>query len=398
MTTSTVTIQSLGQHGEGVAEIAGQRHYVPFALPGEDVEISIDGDRGALLDLRTTSPDRITPFCPHFTFCGGCQLQHLGPDLYATFKRSLVEAPLARAGIDIDVGPLRDARGNGRRRATLHARADGAGFMAQRSHHVRDLDTCPILVPALAKAPDIARAAYAAIGVCDVGITATDTGLDVAIRAGRGRSTRRLLPFAQKHGLARLAFNGEMIWQSRATTLRIGKATVELPVGSFLQATAAAEQLLAELVADALGKSKTVIDLFCGIGPFALRLAETMRVTAADSDRAAIAALQHAARNTQGLKPLTAVARDLFRNPFAPEEMQGFDGAVFDPPRAGAEAQSRELARSRLKTIVAVSCDAKTFARDGNILIDGGYRLESVTPVDQFAWSTHVEIVGVFRR
>ena len=127
-------------------------------------------------------------------------------------------------------------------------------------------------------------------------------------------------------------------------------------------------------------------------------MAKTARVTAFDSDRPAIAALQKAVRHTQGLRPVTAMVRDLFRDPLAPIELEPHDAIVFDPPRAGAEAQAREIARSTVKTVVAVSCEPRSFARDAAILLAGGYHLLEVTPVDQFAWSPHVELVGVFRR
>ncbi len=206
------------------------------------------------------------------------------------------------------------------------------------------------------------------------------------------------MPLAQQFRLARLTLNGELVVQAQLPVVAMGKARVETPAGSFLQATEAAELVLSRLVLDGLDGSKSVADLFCGIGPFALRIAETTRLFAADSDKPAIAALSNAVRHTQGLKPVNAVARDLFRDPLAPTELAQFDAVVFDPPRAGAEAQSHELARSKLRTVIAVSCEPRTFARDAAILLAGGYRLESVTPVDQFAWSTHVELVGVFRR
>jgi 23S rRNA (uracil1939-C5)-methyltransferase len=395
----TVTIATLGQHGEGVADIEGQRVYVPFTLPGDTVEIAVEGERGTLLSILAPSASRIAPFCPHFGSCGGCQLQHLDRPSYEAFKRGLVENALSHANIAAPVGDLVDARGAGRRRATLHARKTGAGYMAMRSHDVLDIDRCPILVPALAKAPDIARAAYGAIGGdCDVSFTATATGIDLAIRTEKKPRNDKLVAFAQRFALARLAVNGEMIVQSQQPVVRVGKTTVELPRNSFLQATEAAEEALATLVVQNLTGAKSVADLFCGIGPFALRLAETMKVFAADSDKPAIAALEKAVRFTRGLKPVTAKGRDLFRDPLAPVELAPFDAVVFDPPRAGAEAQARELALSKVKKIVAVSCDPKTFARDAAVLIGGGYRLQSVTPVDQFAFSTHVELVGVFVR
>ncbi|MDB5561005.1 MAG: RumA [Hyphomicrobiales bacterium] len=398
-TLSQVTIASLGQRGEGVAEIDNQRVYVPFSLPGETVEITVEGERGHLLSILEPSPHRIDPFCPHFGVCGGCQLQHLDRPSYDAFKIGLIENALSHAGITTPVGALIDARGAGRRRATLHARKTGAGYMMAKSHDLLDIDRCPILVPALASTPEIARGAYAAIGGdCDVSFTASATGLDVAIRTEKKPRNDRLVTFAQRFALARLVVNGELILQAQQPLIRVGKSMVDLPRASFLQATEAAEEALSTLVVQALAGTKSVADLFCGMGPFALRLAETMKVFAADNDKPAILALEKAVRNTRGLKPVTAMTRDLFRDSMVPVELAPFDGVVFDPPRAGAEAQAHELALSKVKKIVAVSCDPKTFARDAAILIGGGYKLQSVTPVDQFAFSTHVELVGVFAR
>lgn len=393
------TIRSIGGRGEGIAEIDRRRIFVPFTLPGEQVEITVDGDRGTLLDVVTPSPDRIAPESRYFGTCGGCALQHMGPAAYSEFKRNLVVSALRHANVETTVSPLLDARGAGRRRATLHASKDTAGYMRARSHDLLDIEACSILVPALREAaPRIARAIGAQIGDCDVLFTSTATGIDVAIRTERKLKPDKLVPLAQRLKLARLALNGEMIFQIVVPTVPVGRATVELPVASFLQATAAAEAALTELVLDGIGRAKAVADLFCGIGPFALRLAEQARVAAFDSDKPTIMALLKATRFTQGLKPIAATARDLFRDPLAPIELEPFDAVVFDPPRAGAEAQSKELARSKVKTVVAVSCDPRTFARDASILVAGGYRLETVTPVDQFAWSPHVEVVGVFRR
>ena len=394
-----ITIAALGQRGEGVAEIGGQRVYVPFTLPGEAVEIAVDGERGTLLAVLSPSPDRIDPFCRYFGTCGGCALQHLAPASYAQFKRALVVIALTHVGVDVPVGELVDARGPGRRRATLHARGSGAGYMRARSHDLLDIEACPILVPALQRtAPQIARALHAVIGDCDIGFTATTTGLDVAVSTERKLKPQRLVPTAQNLKLARLSLNGELVLQAQAPLVRVGKALVELPSGSFLQATEAAEQALASLVLAELDGARNVADLFCGIGPFALRIAEHAKVLAADSDRSAVTALHNAVRHTMGLKPVTTLSRDLFRDPLAPAELAPYDAIVFDPPRAGAEAQAKELARSTVKIIIAVSCEPRTFARDAAILIAGNYRLERVTPVDQFAYSTHVELVGVFRR
>lgn len=396
--TITTTIISLGHKGEGVAEIDGKKVFVPLALPGETVEIEADGDRGTLLGVVTPAANRVEPFCPHFGACGGCQLQHMDRPSYEAFKISLVETPLHFAGIDQKVARFVDAAGDGRRRATLHARKEGAGYMRLRSHQVHDLDTCPILVPGLAKAPDIARAVMQSVGEADVSFTASLSGLDVAIRTEKKQARMdRVAPLVGRFKLARLALNGEMVLQAQPPIVEMGKARVEPPIGSFLQATATAEAVLAEYVINAVGKAKTVADLFCGVGPFALRLAETRPVAAFDSDKPGIAALDKARRFTKGLREITAKARDLFRDPLTQFELD-YDAVVLDPPRAGAEAQVRELAKSKVRTVVMIACDARTFARDAAILVAGGYAMSDLVAVDQFTQSTHVEIAATFQR
>lgn len=391
-------IARMGRRGEAVAEVDGKRIYVPFALPGETVDAVLEGERGNLQKIITASPERVPPFCKHFGLCGGCLLQHWQKDAYRAWKHSLVVTALERTGLAVEVGALIDAGGEGRRRVTIHGRKSGAGFMRLRSHQLEDIDLCPILVPGLSPAFDIARAVVPLAGDCDVAVTASEAGLDVAIKAARQINGVKLAPLAQRFSLARLSLNGETILEARPPLVNMGKAQVKLPVASFLQATAEGERVLADLVSSHLKKARKIADLFCGIGPFALRLAEHATITAVDSDRAGLAALEEATRRAQGLKPIQTQRRDLFREPLIVKELNAFDGIVFDPPRAGAEAQARELAKSSVKRVVAVSCDAATFARDASILVAGGYRIVSVTPVDQFLWSPHVEIVGTFEK
>jgi 23S rRNA (uracil1939-C5)-methyltransferase len=279
------------------------------------------------------------------------------------------------------------------------------GFAAPRAHHIVAIDTCPVLAPSLAGAVQAAWAIAETLKMTDkpldIHVTATDSGLDVDLR-GSGplnpERTARLARLSDEHGLARLTRHGELVTQRTQPILTVGRAPVPLPPGAFLQATAEGEAALARLVMEHVGKAKRVADLFAGIGTFALRLAEKARVTAADSEASAIKALERGVANTSGLKPVETMTRDLFRRPFMIAELKNFDAVVFDPPRQGAEAQARELAKSQVKTVVAVSCDATTFARDAKILVAGGYKLAGVTPVDQFRWSHHVEVVGKFER
>ena len=405
------TIDRIGHRGDGVVDTSDGPVFVPYALPGETVEVEPvpdHPDRRHFLRVEQPSPDRIAPLCPHFGVCGGCAAQHWSQAPYRAWKRNLIIEALNQAGIDVPVGELIDAHGEGRRRVVLHARRGvhdvlQVGFAALRAHEIVKIDQCPILAPALngaiAAASDIAEALKEARKPLDIQITATDSGLDVDVRGSGALNTRRtaqLAALAEKHRLARLTRHGELVIQRVPPTIKLGRATVTLPPGAFLQATAEGEAALARLVNDATTKAKAISDLFCGVGPFALRLAERARITAADSDAGAVAALVKAAGTASGLKPIDAQARDLFRRPFTAKELSQFDAVIFDPPRQGAQAQALELAASKVPTVVAVSCNPATFARDARILVDAGYRLTQVTPVDQFRYSAHVELVGVF--
>lgn len=403
--TDTLRITGMGRRAEGAAQRDGRTVFVPGTLPGEEVTAAGGGERLALTAIIAASPDRVEPFCKHYGRCGGCQLQHWREEPYRAWKASIVSEALAAQGLPAEVSGCIDAHGTGRRRVSLHVRRNGAvvtaGFMQARSHALHDIDRCPILEPALAPAFDIGRALGTKLGDCDVAVTGTLSGLDVSARAERKvleREHGNLAQFVSVLRIARLSVNGEVIATAVPPRLKVGKAEVVLPPGGFLQASLAGEETLARLVREGVGKAKAVADLFCGIGPFAFRLAETAKVEAFDSDRAAIAALDAGARASSGLKPLRAELRDLFKAPLVPNELKPFDAVVFDPPRAGAEAQARQLARSAVNTVVAVSCDAGSFARDAAILVEGGYRLKKVTAVDQFKWSSHVEVVAVFTR
>jgi 23S rRNA (uracil1939-C5)-methyltransferase len=411
--TERLVISRIGNRGDGVADTPAGPLYVPYALPGETVEVEpIAGhpDRRHLLTVVTASAERIAPICQHFGTCGGCAFQHWNFDHYRTWKREIVIEAISHARLDAPVDELIDAHGDGRRRATFHARRGThdvleVGFSAARAHHVIGIDACPILAPALdgaiAAAWAIAEELKPTLKPLDIAVTATEGGLDIDVRGSGELNAARagsLARIAEAQKLARLTRHGEMIAQRAAPTVTMGRARVALPPGVFLQATKAGETELARLVCAHAGKAQNIADLFCGVGPFALRLAERARVSAADIDAEAIAALKNAASTTQGLKPIEAEARDLFRRPYVGAELKRFDAVVFDPPRQGAEAQARELAKSTVPLVIAVSCDRTTFARDARILVDGGYRLKAVTPVDQFRYSFHVEIVGRFER
>jgi 23S rRNA (uracil1939-C5)-methyltransferase len=409
-----LVIDHVGHRGDGVAFADGQSIFVPYTLGGETVEVAtVPGhhpDRRRLLQVEHASPERITPFCQHFGTCGGCAIQHWESGHYQAWKRGLVVETLAQAKIFCDVHPLIDAHGLGRRRITLHARMGThdvlkVGFSAANSHDIVPVDRCPILDPGLSGALDAAWAIAEPLKPTgkplDIQFVATDSGLDVDVR-GSGPLPSNMIAtlseVAERHRLARLTRHGELVLMRTPPTIAIGTAQVTLPPGSFLQATAAGEEALATLVGEHCRRAKHIADLFCGVGPFALRLAAKSRISAFDNDAGAVTALQKAATSTSGLKPVKAETRDLFRRPLMPQELRDYDAVVFDPPRQGAQAQVRQLALSKIPVVVAVSCNVATFARDARILIDGGYGIEGVTPVDQFRHTPHVELVARFKR
>jgi 23S rRNA (uracil1939-C5)-methyltransferase len=408
-------IARVGRRGDGIAQTPAGPIYVPYTLPGETAEVDQwpgHPDRRHLLKIEVASRARIAAICPHFGTCGGCALQHWAAPHYRDWKRGLVVEALGEAAFaaaDALVDPLIDAHGEGRRRAVFHAWRRGSdvlevGFAALRAHHVVAIDHCPVLAPSLKGAIEAAWAIAEALAgerkPLDIQVTASEAGLDIDVRGSGPLTPARMTELARladAHRLARLTRHGEIVAQRAPPTLTMGRAQVVLPPGAFLQATAAGEAALAALVLEHCGAARSVGDLFAGVGPFALRLAERAKVMAADADGDAVAALRVAAK-TPRLKSITAERRDLFTRPYLAKELARLDAVVFDPPRQGAQIQARELAASSVPIVVAVSCNPLTFARDAGILVDGGYRLARVTPVDQFLYSAHVELVARFEK
>ena len=405
----TVAIVELGHGGDGIAETAGGRVYVPFTLPGETVEIERSGERGRPLQIVGASPARIAPICRHFGTCGGCALQHMERNAYLAWKRAMVEGAFAQRGIETEVEPVVPIGEETRRRAVFSAirtaRGVILGFHRKGADEIIPIEECPVLVPAIAgKLQTFSRIAGLTIGSrrpARVVVVAADNGLDVAVEGGRrlGRNELEALgALAADPALARLTVDGSQVFLNRPPEIRAGDASLLPVAGGFLQAAAAAEAALASAVLDHVGDAAPIADLFAGIGTFTLRLARRAPVTAVEGSAQLLAAIEAAAHRTRGLKPVTVRKRDLFRNPLAPIELDPFGAVVFDPPAAGAKAQAETIAASRVPKVAAVSCNPATLARDARILIDGGYRLVRVRPVDQFLFSAEIEVVATFER
>ena len=403
------TIARLGSQGDGIAEAETGEVFIPFALPGETVTAAREKDRATLMAVLETSPLRIDPACRHFTECGGCALQHLEAEAYHQWKREKVVQALKSKGIATDIGALVPCAPHTRRRVVFTARRGEAGiklgFVRALSSEIIPIEECPISLPEIVAALDRLRALAELVCATTksfrMTVTVTGSGLDVAVHeSGKlGENQRRVASnFVIGEGLARLSVDDEIVVEPKKPVVMFGGIAVAVPPGAFLQATQAAEQVMADIVGQHLARAKKVTDLFAGCGSFALRLAAKSEVHAVEGDAAALAALDRGFRFASGLKRVTAERRDLFRRPLTFKELNAFDGLVFDPPRAGAEDQSKQIARSDVPLVVAVSCNPVTLARDLRILIDGGYTLKSVTPIDQFLWSSHVEAVALLEK
>lgn len=408
-------VRTVGAQGDGVAEGPRGPVFAPLTLPGERVRAKLNGDRAEVVEILNASPDRIAPVSPHYGACGGCSLQHWAAEPYLAWKREQVRLALLRERLEPEILPVVATPPASRRRLALHARQckgrDAAiGFKARRSWSLVEVETCPIARPEIVAAfPGLRRLANAFFehpkSAPTLHVTWTLSGLDVDVTGVEARSgglsadaRMTVAETAAAADFARVTMGGEILYQARPAWIRFGKATVALPPGGFLQAVEEAEAAMVGLTTEAVGDARFVADLFCGAGAFAFRLAERANVLAADSAAPAITALKAALGSAPGLKPVQAEARDLFRRPLTAEEMKRCEAIVFDPPRAGAAAQTAEIARSAAAVVVGVSCNPATFARDAASLTRAGFRLETVTPVDQFLWSSHVELVGVFRR
>ncbi len=399
-------ITRLGHLGEGIAE---GPVFAPLTLPDEVVTATLSGDRLTDVRIVTPSADRVKPPCRYFKSCGGCQLQHASDSFVEGWKKSVVEKALKAQGIETIPTEILVSPPRSRRRATFSVKRTKkgatAGFHARGSDVIVEIPDCILLDPAVLAgrtvAEDLAIVGGSRKAELSVSVTSSLRGLDVFVIGGKpldGPLQIALAEVVQKHQLARLAWDDEVVAMAVPPVQPFGDAEVTPPPGAFLQATKEGEKALLDSVLQAINGAKHVADLFAGCGTFSLPIAAQAEVQAFEGDKAMTLALEKGWRFGTGMKQVTATARDLFRNPLMPEDMTKFDAVVIDPPRAGAKAQVEELAQSSVPVIAFVSCNPVTFARDARILLDGGYQMDWIKVVDQFRWSSHIEVVARFIR
>jgi len=407
----TLAIETVGAEGDGVSP---GPVFTPLTLPGETVVARRTGERAELIEILEASAGRVAAPCPHFGACGGCALQHWDETPYLAWKRERIGLALARERLETEILAPFAAPPGSRRRLALHARREGReavlGFKARRSWRLTAIETCVIADPAIVAALPVLRRLAAPFlehprSAPILHATWTATGLDVDVtgverRAGglSADARMRAAAVAAAADMARVSLAGEVLYSARPARVRMGAASVALPPGAFLQAVEAAERAMARFALAESAGARGIADLYCGVGAFSFPLASLAPVLAADASAPAIAALTTATASAPGLKTIAAQVRDLDRRPMSGAELKRIDVVLIDPPRAGAAAQSAALARSAVAKVIAVSCNPATFARDAAILTSGGFTLDRVLPVDQFLWSPHIELVGVFSR
>jgi len=388
-----VIIETLGAKGGGIAETADGRVMVPFALPGEKVRVNEDGE---IIELLKPNSNRQTPPCRHFYKCGGCRLQHMNDEFYREFKHGIFLQALKRAGAELDSPELIVIGPHSRRRAVFKISDGKVGFYAADSHDVVDLSECHILEPEIFS---FSQELKHISGIKEALVTLADTGLDVLLYAENAPSMADSENI-KNLSAARIAWkHGEKIipiMSKSAVAMQFGKALVELPYEAFLQPTKKGQELITAEVMRALKREKIIVDLFSGCGTYSFLLAAKSKIHSVEMGGEMIAAIKKAAAEFQ--MPVTAEKRNLYNAPLQLGELEKYSGCVINPPRTGALNQCKVLAKSNLQKIVMVSCNPDTFVRDAGILIRGGYKIERAISIDQFHWTSHLEIVAVFGR
>ncbi|GAB5434512.1 MAG: class I SAM-dependent RNA methyltransferase [Epibacterium sp.] len=366
-----------------------------------------------MTDIRIEDPSehRVQAPCRHYKSCGGCQLQHVSDEFVAQWKVEIVRNALLSRKLETDFRPIQTSPTHSRRRATLTVKRTKkgamAGFHGRASDVITVIPDCHLLAPeliaALPMAEDLALIGASRKAPLSVTITTSQAGLDVLVKNGKPLDGPLRIQMAQavdRHSLARLTWDDELLAMEQSPTQAFGGANVCPPPGAFLQATPEGESALVAAVREGVGDARRIVDLFAGAGTFSLPLAQTAEVHAVEGEREMMQALELGWRKAQGLKKVTTETRDLFRNPLLVEDLRQFgkvyDAVVIDPPRAGAEAQIAQLAKAKLPLISYVSCNPVTFARDAEVLVAAGYKLNWVQVVDQFRWSSHTELAASF--
>jgi 23S rRNA (uracil1939-C5)-methyltransferase len=401
----TLAIDKLAGLGDGMGVHEGRKTYVPYTFTGDVVAARLvrkttDADYGVLDAIVTRSPGRVTPVCKHFGVCGGCALQHVNAADYSAFKQTMAAEAVRKAGFEPGLTqPIISLPAASRRRVELKVSDGKLGYFEERSHKLVNITECKVLEPELeALVMNLKRQLFTLADVTGVQINGVDGGWDVVI----DQAEKREYKIGEMSGILRLSlrYNSAIrtLYQAAPVTLKLGDVTVAVPAGAFLQATREAQVRMTQLVSDSVAGAAHVLDLFAGIGTYSFPLSINAQVTAVEGESFMVEAMRKAAADAGLGKRFNAEICDLFYKPLPVEKLKHYDAIVINPPRAGAAAQIKEIAASGVKKVTMVSCNPATFTRDARTLKDAGYALTRLTPIDQFVYSSHLELVAEFDR
>lgn len=401
-----LTVDILGAQGDGIVRFEKGAGFVPFALPGETVRVSGKWPKFQLDEILKPSDKRIDAECGHFKSCGGCSVQQLELTPYLEWKRQTLVDAFAAENLSPDIAACIPCAPSSRRRVTFSLERPNAdieiGFIGQGDFVA--INQCSILLPVISSHLEEFKTLGAMVmrgrDGLQLSVAACDNGLDLNFLIEKEPSESMISDLVRavaKTPFIRASINGAIAVERERPFVKFAQAQVQIPPDQFLQAVESSEAKMAELVMRHLKGQKKLLDLFCGCGTFTLRLAKQSRVHGVEHEANALAALQNA-QMTDGLKPITVEKRDLLDAPITSKELSRFDGICLDPPRAGAQAQIKEIIGSNISKIAYVSCNPTTLARDAATLVKSGYELKSVTPIDQFQYSPHVEAVALFSK
>ena len=395
-------ILTLNSRAEGVTA-DGTR--VPRALPGEEIALGKENKFKIILP----SKDRITPVCAHYKGCGGCSMQHSTQSFIKDWKSNVIKSCLTARGLETIIKPILTSKTNSRRRVTLHGiktkKSVTVGFFKRNTHELISTPSCELVNPEILSAfslfEEITLIGATRKSIIEISVTVSKAGLDLNILNGKkldNQSIMKITGLCESFNIARITWNEDLLANFLNPTIVFQGIAITPPPNAFLQATEQGQEILITNAMLSVFDSDKVIDLFSGCGTFTLPAAKRSEVLAIDKTKSMLTAIDQAWRETTGLKKVTSRSQDLFKEPVGKEELNSFDAAIIDPPRVGAEAQSHELAKSHIKRISSVSCNPRTFSRDAKILVDSGFKIDWVQPIDQFLWSSHIELVAQFSR
>lgn len=394
-------IEGIDNSGAG---ITSEGIKLPGTLPGEQISINNN-----ILKIIKPAETRVTPVCSHYKNCGGCTIQHAKASFIKEWKFNIIESSLAERGIKTNIRPIQTSESESRRRATFHGIKTKknviVGFFKKGSHELVSTEQCKLVDPRIiSKYPlfrEITKIGATRKSVINIVTTLTSSGLDLNVLNGKildVKTKGQISVLCETFKIARITWNGDLLSQFSPPTIIFDKLVVTIEPETFLQATEQGQEALIKNVLDSVKGASNVVDLFSGCGTFSLPIAKYAKILAVDKSENMLSVIKNAWRKNHGLKEIVCRAQDLFKNPILKDELKLFDTVIIDPPRSGAEVQINEIATSSITRVSSVSCNPKTFSRDARVLIDSGFALDWVQPIDQFLWSSHIEIVSQFSR